>query len=70
MEKPDLALDQLHKAKKQASEGETDLKKINCTTDKKSGIFKESIIQYSTRSNPPCLPLNKKFSKYTRSRKI
>lgn len=28
-----LALDQLYKAKKQASEVETDLKKINCTTD-------------------------------------
>lgn len=49
MEKLDLALDQLHKAKKQASEVETNLKKINCTTDKNSEIFKESIIQYSTR---------------------
>ena len=49
MEKLDLALDQLHKATKQASEVETNLKKINCTTDKNSEIFKESIIQYSTR---------------------
>ena len=49
MEKLDLALDQLHKAKKQASEVETNLKKINCNTDKNSEIFKESIIQYSTR---------------------
>ena len=39
MEKLDLALDQLHKAKKQASEVETNLKKINCTTDKNSEIF-------------------------------
>ena len=49
MEKLDLALDQLHKAKKQASEVETNLKKINCTTDKNSEVFKESIIHYSTR---------------------